>query len=56
MKRKRTPLLYTTKQIDLKPGDQLRLTHGRRTIFVYVNGRGLNISQGRYSPKPKRTT
>lgn len=52
MKRKRTPRLYTTRQIHLKPGDQVRLTFGRRTLFVFVNGRGLNIRRGGYS-RPK---
>lgn len=48
-KRKRKNIYYVTHQIDLKSGDQLRLTFGKRTMFVYCNGRGLNIRKGGYT-------
>lgn len=34
---------YITRQIDLALGEQLRITVGRRTIFVYRNARGLHV-------------
>lgn len=50
MPRKR--LLYKTTQVDIKDSEQLRITLGRRTIFVYANRRGLHIADGGYAPKP----
>lgn len=49
----RGPLLYTTHQLNLERGDQVRITYERRTIFVYVNARGLHILRGGYSKRRK---
>jgi hypothetical protein len=43
--------LYQTSQFFLKEGEQYRITHNRRTIFVYANKSGLHISKGGYCPK-----
>lgn len=49
MPRKR--LVYKTVQVDIRDSEQLRITLGRRTIFVYANRRGLHIADGGYAPK-----
>lgn len=41
--------LYKTSQIELKEGEQLRITFKRRTIFVLANGRGLRVNPGGYA-------
>ncbi len=43
----------TTHQFNLERGDQVRITYERRTIFVYVNARGLHILRGGYSKRRK---
>lgn len=48
-KKRKKRNLYRTTQIAIERGMQLRITHGRRTIFVYCNGRGLNICDGGYA-------
>lgn len=57
MKRNRAksgPPLYATQNIDLKVGDQLRITHkGRNAVFIYVNGRGINFRSG-YRTRAKK--
>jgi hypothetical protein len=50
MPRKR--ILYTTTQVDIADGQQLRISLGRRTVFVYANRRGLHVVDGGYKPKP----
>lgn len=47
-KRKRRKT-YRTSQIDLSAGEQLRITAGRRTVFVWCNSRGLFVGPGGYS-------
>ena len=46
MARKR--ITYTTTQVNLKDGQQFRLTLGRRTVFVYANRRGLHMVDGKF--------
>ena len=50
--------LYTTTQINIQKGEQLRITAGTRTIFVFRNDRGLFVKEGGYlsgrkAKKPK---
>lgn len=41
--------LYRTRQIDLDPGEQIRVTAGNRTVFIWVDGRGLHFGKGGYA-------
>lgn len=45
--------LYRTTQIDLKAGEALRITVGRRTVCVYANKRGLHFSKGGYARRKR---
>lgn len=47
----RKRLVYKTMQVDIRDSEQLRITLGRRTVFVYANRRGLHIADGGYAPK-----
>lgn len=44
----RMPKLYTTFQIDIKKGEQYRITGGTRTVYVRRDNRGLHVSLGGY--------
>lgn len=46
---------YRTTQIDLPVGEQLRITAGNRTVFVWRNKRGLHFSKGGYAKSPRPT-
>jgi hypothetical protein len=50
---KRPILPYTTQQIDIGVGEQLRITAGRETVFVYRDNRGLHVSKGGYATPPR---
>lgn len=50
---RRGPFHYKTHQIDLPKGQQLRITHGRRTVFIWTNGSGLHIGYGGCCPKKR---
>lgn len=38
--------LYKTTQIDLNEFEQLRITAGDKTVFVYYDDKGLHMSRG----------
>src|SRR5688572_5020499 len=43
----------STRQINMKEGEQLRISFGTRNIFVIANQSGLHIHQGSYLDSPK---
>ena len=47
------PELFETHQINLEPGMQLRITAGRKTIFVYRDRAGMHVRDRRHGSQTR---